>query len=163
MSFTRAAAALLMLSLTSSVQAQSAFARSATADPPGRSAEADRQPALAGRVAQRPDPGEGGEAVDVSRLPLNLDRIQRGLRQSAIREEREGLNLRYVVEVYGQAPPFVLFGPEDNLVHGPVPYGAPTHRDMIAHVTPKEFRTTGAGAGADVGALFRWLAEKSKK
>ena len=108
----------------------------------------------------RPD---AQETVDVSRLPLNLERIQRELRQSAIREEREGLNLRYVVEVYGQAPPFVLFGPEDNLVHGPVPYGAPTHRDMIAHVTPKEFRTTGAGAGADVGALFRWLAEKAKK
>ena len=104
----------------------------------------------------RPD---AQEAVDVSRLPLNLDRIQRGLRQSAIREERQGLNLRYVVDVYGQAPPLVLFGPEDNLVYGPVPYGAPTHRDMIEHVTPKEYRAP----AADFSALLRWLAEKGKK
>lgn len=108
-----------------------------------------------GRQA-RPD---AQEAVDVSRLPLNLDRIQRGLRQSAIREERQGLNLRYVVDVYGQAPPLVLFGPEDNLVYGPVPYGAPTHRDMIEHVTPKEYRAP----AADFSALLRWLAEKGKK
>ena len=97
--------------------------------------------------------------LDVSRLPLNLDRIQRGLRQSAIREERQGLNLRYLVEVYGQAPPLVIFGPEDNLVHGPVPYGAPTHREMIDHVTPKEYRAP----AADFSALVRWLAEKTKK
>jgi hypothetical protein len=104
-------------------------------------------------------PVQAQEAVDVSRLPLNLDRIQRGLRQSAIREERQGLNIRYVVDVYGQAPPFVLFRPDDNLVYGPVPYGAPTHREMIAHVTPKEYRAP----AADFGALFRWLAERSRK
>jgi hypothetical protein len=97
--------------------------------------------------------------VDVSRLPLNLDRIQRALRQSAIREERQGLNLRYVVEVYGQAPPLVIFWPEDNLVYGPVPYGAPTHKEMIEHVTPKEYRAP----AADFSALLRWLAERSKK
>ena len=102
---------------------------------------------------------EAQGTVDVSRLPLNLDRIQRGLRQSAIREERDGLNLRYVIDVYGQAPPLVLFGPEDNLVYGPVPYGAPTHRDMIEHVTPKEYRAP----AADFSALLRWLAEKAKK
>jgi len=99
------------------------------------------------------------ETVDVSRLPLNLDRIQRELRQSAIREERQGLNLRYVVDVYGQAPPLVIFGPEDNLVYGPVPYGAPTHKDMIEHVTPKEYRAP----AADFSALLRWLAERAKK
>lgn len=97
--------------------------------------------------------------MDVSRLPVDLDRIQRGLRESAIREERVGLNLRYTVEVYGQAPPLVLFGPEDNLVTGPVPYGAPTHKEMIEHVTPKEYRAP----AADLSALFRWLAERSKK
>ena len=104
----------------------------------------------------RPD---AQETVDVSRLPLNLDRIQRGLRQSAIREERQGLNLRYVVDVYGQAPPIAIFGPDDNLVHGPLPYGAPTHREMIEHVTPKEYRAP----AADFSALVRWLAERSKK
>jgi len=97
--------------------------------------------------------------VDVDRLPIDLQRIHRELQQSAVREEREGLNLRYIVDVYGQAPPIVIFGPDDNLVHGPVPYGAPTHREMIEHVTPKEYRTP----AADLGALARWLAERAKK
>jgi hypothetical protein len=97
--------------------------------------------------------------VDVSRLPLDLERIQRELRQSAAREEHQGLNLRYVIEVYGQAPPIAIFGPDDNLVHGPVPYGGPTHREMIEHVTPKEYRAP----AADFSALVRWLAERAKK
>lgn len=97
--------------------------------------------------------------VDVSRLPIDLGRIQRALRASADREEREGLNLRYRVQIYGQAPPIVLFGPDANLAHGPVPYGAPTHREMIEHVTPKEFRAP----AADLSALIRWLAERANK
>ncbi len=97
--------------------------------------------------------------VDVSRLPLNLDRIQRELRQSVVREERKGLNLRYVVDVSGQATPIVFFEPEANLVHGPVPYGAPTHRDMIEQVTPREYRAP----AADFSALLRWLADRARK
>jgi hypothetical protein len=104
--------------------------------------------------------GAGAQTtVDVSRLPIDIERIQRELQQSTSREEHEGLNLRYVVEVYGQAPPIVFFGPDDDLVHGPVPDGAPTHREMIEHVTPKEYRTP----AADLGALARWLAERAKK
>jgi hypothetical protein len=98
-------------------------------------------------------------SFDVSRLPVDLARIHRALRASADREEREGLNLRYRVQIYGQAPPIVLFGPEANLASGPVPYGAPTHREMIEHVTPREFRAP----AADLSALFRWLAERAKK
>lgn len=97
-------------------------------------------------------------SVDVSQLPLDLDRVQRKLQQSSVREEREGLNLRYIIEVFGQAPALVIFTKEDNLVNGPVPHGAPTHREMIEHVTPKEYRAP----AADIGALIRWLAERSK-
>lgn len=99
------------------------------------------------------------EAVDVSRLPIDVERIQRELKRSADREEHEGLNLRYVVSVYGQAPPLVVFGPQDDLVHGPVPRSAPTHRDMIEHVTPKEYRAP----AADLGALVRWLTERTRR
>jgi hypothetical protein len=102
-------------------------------------------------------PARAQTSIDVSRLPISLDRIQRALRESAIREERVGLNLHYKVEVYGQAPPIVLFGPEAQLETGPVPYGAPTHREMIDHVTPKEFRAP----AADFGALLRWLVERA--
>lgn len=104
-------------------------------------------------------PVQAQVAVDVSKLPIDLDRIQRELRESTAREEREGLNLRYFIDVYGQAPPLVLFGPEDNLVHGPVPYGGPTHQDMLEQMTPKEFRAP----AADFSALLRWLAERSKR
>lgn len=95
--------------------------------------------------------------VDVSRLPISLERIQRELRASSIREEREGLNLRYTVDVYAPAPPLVFLRREDNLVNGPVPYGGPTHKDMLEQMTPKEFRAP----AADIGALLQWLASRA--
>ena len=98
--------------------------------------------------------------IDVSRLPLNVQRIHRELRQSAtVREDHDGLSLRYQIEVYGLAPELKLFTPEDNLTTGPVPYGAPTHQEIIEHVTPQEFRSP----VMDFNALFRWLGEKAKK
>ena len=97
--------------------------------------------------------------LDVNRLPLDLERVQRELKQSTAKEEREGLNLRYTIAVYGQAPPLVLFTPGENLAAGPVPGSAPTHRDMIEHVTPKEYRAP----PADLAALFRWLSDRSRK
>jgi hypothetical protein len=103
-------------------------------------------------------PATAQGTVDVAKLPVNVDRIQRQLQQSAVREERNGLNLRYVVDVYGQAPRIELFTKQDRLADGPVPYGAPTHRQMIEAVTPQEYRAP----AADFGALFRWLADKAK-
>ena len=99
------------------------------------------------------------EAVDVSRLPINLEKIQRELRQSSDKEERDGLNIRYIIDVYGQAPPIVIFGPTFDLLYGPVPNSAPTHKEMIEHVTPIEYRAP----AADLGALLRWLADRAKK
>jgi hypothetical protein len=98
--------------------------------------------------------------VDVQRLPVNLRRIQRELAQETRqREERDGLNLRYIIDVFGQAPPIEIFTPDDNLIYGPVPYGAPTHQDMIYMMTPPEFRSP----VMDFGALFRRLSGKDKK
>jgi hypothetical protein len=107
-----------------------------------------------------PDSGRGVEAaVDVSRLPVSLDRIRRGLQQATtVREERDGLNLRYFVEVWGQAPPLQILDPRfDNLVQGPVPYGGPTHQEILNLITPREYRAP----AADVGALLRWLVGRS--
>jgi len=103
-------------------------------------------------------PAAAQSSVDVGKLPIDLERIQRQLRQGAVREERDGLNLRYVVDVYGQAPRIELFAPAPNLMTGPSPYGAPTHRQMIDMVTPQEYRAP----AADFGSLFRWLADKAK-
>jgi hypothetical protein len=90
---------------------------------------------------------------------LNLARIQRGLQRSAERQEGEGLNLRYYVNVYAPAPSIQLFTRQDNLAFGPAPYGAPTHRDMMNMITPQEFRAP----VADFSGLARWLANRAKK
>ena len=106
-----------------------------------------------------PDDPPRDTAIDVSRLPLDVQRIYRALRQSVtVSEEHEGLSLRYQIEVFGLAPEIRLFTPEDNLTSGPVPYGAPTHQEFIEHVTPKEFRSP----VMDFNSLFKWLAEKAK-
>jgi hypothetical protein len=111
------------------------------------------------------DPGGKGDgakpaesSVDVSRLPLNLDRIKRQVRQSTVRDESDGLRLRYVVDVFGQSPRIELFGGLENSLTGPAPYGAPTHQDMLQIMTPQEF----SAPAANFGNLFRWLADKAK-
>jgi hypothetical protein len=103
-------------------------------------------------------PAVAQERVDVGKLPVNLERIQRQLQQSSVREERDGVNLRYFVPVYGQAPRIQLFTKQDNLETGQAPYGAPTHRDMINAVTPQEFRAP----AADFSGLLRWFSDKAK-
>lgn len=105
----------------------------------------------------RPETGTSG--VDVDRLPLDLGRIQRELRRSPDSETREGLKLRYFLQIYGTAPELKIFADADNLVHGPVPYGAPTHQDMLNVMTPQEFRTP----VMDFGSLFRWASEQLSK
>ncbi|SRR6476646_1237324 len=79
--------------------------------------------------------------VELDRLPVNVARIGRQLRQTEVREERNGLRLRYDIQVYGEAPRFKLVTPLDNLLVGGVPNSAPTHGDMIRQMTPKEFST----------------------
>lgn len=96
--------------------------------------------------------------MDVSQLPLNLDRIKRQLQQSTVRDESDGLRLRYVVDVFGQAPRIELFGNRDYSLTGPAPYGAPTHNDLLQMITPQEHRAP----AANFGNLFRWLADKAK-
>lgn len=102
----------------------------------------------------------GGQApVDVSRLPVNLARIERQLQQTQDREAHEGLNLQFFVGVFGQAPPIELFSKDDNLLYGPVPYGAPTHQDMLRMITPQEHRSP----AMDFGGLFKWIVDRTRK
>jgi hypothetical protein len=99
-------------------------------------------------------------SVDVKRLPIDLIKVTRDLRQAAATEsQNNGLHIRYRVDVYGQSPRIELFTKQDNLDNGPVPYGAPSHQEMINHVTPQEYRAP----YADFGNLIRWLSDKAKK
>lgn len=106
-----------------------------------------------------PSAASDPDAIDVARLGVNVDRIYRQLRQTTVREEIDGLHLRYTIDVFGRAPNIELFTKQDNLLKGPVPYGAPTHADILQAITPQEYRAP----AADFGALFRWLADKAKK
>src|ERR687892_412929 len=95
-------------------------------------------PAVAAQSAP-PDPPAGSSdgvvaVVDVGRLPIDLRRIERDFRQTTIREERDGLNLRYFVDVYAKAPEIVLFTKADNLLNGPVPYGGVVRTSAVARV-----------------------------
>ena len=124
---------------------------------------------VAGAAAQSPAPAEtqpqapasahAPAPVNADQLGLNLSRIQRELRRSAERQEYDGLNLRYYVNVYAPAPPIRLFTPLDNLLYGPAPYGGPTHRETMNMITPQEFRAP----AADLTGIGRWFANKAKK
>jgi hypothetical protein len=103
-------------------------------------------------------PATAQENVDVNKLPVNLQRIQRQLQQATVRENQDGLNLKYFVDVFGRAPRIELWAPEPNLMTGPAPYGAPTHRQILEHITPQEYRAP----AADFSALLRWFADKAK-
>lgn len=140
-----AVAPVLLLALAGSAAAQTA------------PTEGQPEPAASSRAVAAPP--AAAPAVDVSRLPVNIGRLQRHLRRSAIRDESVGLDLRFVVEVFGQAPPIVFLPPDSNLEFGPTPYGAPTHADFLRQITPQPYRAP----AANVNDLFRWLADKASR
>jgi hypothetical protein len=110
--------------------------------------------------AQQPAaPAASSEDIDVSKLPLNLNRLQSKLQASVQREEQSGPHIRFNIDVLGTAPRLKLLSPEDNLRDGPVPYGAPTHRDMMNYATPMEFRAP----VMDFNSLMRWIQSKVGK
>lgn len=126
---------------------------------------ADVAPAAAQGTPARQEPvgttGTAPPAVDASKLGVDIARVRRQLARVTVREERDGMRLRYAVDVFAQAPPLDLFPSarvDPNYFTGPVPYGAPTHREFLNLNTPVQHRNY----PADFGALFRWLADKSK-
>jgi hypothetical protein len=115
-------------------------------------------------AAQQPAPNRAATAtaaaqpaeVNVNQLPVDLSRIQRRLRAETARQTDNYMNLRFFVDVYAPAPPIILFTPQDNLQMGPVPYGGPTHREVIRQITPQEH----SAPAADFSSLFRWRKKK---
>jgi hypothetical protein len=111
-----------------------------------------------------PPPSTPDPAIDVSKLGVDLSRIQKGLRfaESRDKDTREGLRLAFQVQVYGVAPKIEVLKGVD-LFNGGVPGSAPTHRQMIEHWTPEIYRTP----GLPISALAFWAAQqlwqKSKK
>jgi hypothetical protein len=100
---------------------------------------------LGARAQQRPvaqaGTQDGTESVDPAKLGVSLDRIRRELRQAEIKEHSgdDPLKLEFTVEVFGTAPKITLL---DNFpLTGPVPYGGPTHGEVLEFLTPKEYRS----------------------
>lgn len=104
------------------------------------------------------------QVIDATKLGVSLSRIQKALRTAASKEKSqlEGLRLEFQVQVYGTAPRIEVLKDID-LVNGPVPGTAPTHRQFLDHVTPQIYRTP----VMPISALAFWAAqhliEKTKK
>jgi hypothetical protein len=113
-------------------------------------------PAPAGAQNAAAPPAEA--QIDVSKLPVNLTRLQNQLRASSERADGNASRLRFTIDVYGRAPRIQLITPEDNVRWGQAPYGGPTHREMMDIVTPREFRSP----VMDFSNLMRWIQSRTK-
>jgi hypothetical protein len=108
------------------------------------------------------------QAISVNKLPIDLDKVQHGLRQAAASDssDNHGLKINYRVDVYGEAPRIEIFTKDDNLATMPAPYGAPTHRDMMQSVT-RTFDGRGASYRSpelmDFSSLLRWFSDKANR
>ena len=126
--------------------------------PPGAPA-ALAQPPPAPPVADQATPS-------VESLGISFARIKRELRILPPSTAKTALKLEYYVEVQGLMPPLPIFRPGE-LTTGPVPYGAPTHADMMDHVTPLAFKsgTVPVSSLAIMGIvkLLQWEAQRARE
>jgi hypothetical protein len=101
------------------------------------------------------------QAMDATKMGIDLDRIKRGLAETAEDDSGDPLRLRFRVEVVGIAPKIDFLEGFD--VAGPLPYGAPTHREVLDVITPREFRTPVFPIAGLAMAAAQKLAEYGKK
>lgn len=146
------------LVLAAPAVAQDAPAPKAAPPPQQRSTDAPPE--------KRPAETKPQESVNAEQLGVSLDRIRLRFQRTGLFEpvfDSDKLKLSTRVDVVGKAPPLRLFGPDANvkneLTSRAVPFGAPTHRDMLQVMTPQEFRTP----AMDMNALFEWLSKQFDK
>ena len=103
-------------------------------------------------------------AIDATKLGVSLSRIQKALRTADARQKTnpEGLRLEFNVQVFGTAPR-IEFLKDVDLMYGPVPGTAPTHREFVEMVTPPIYRTPVVPISAFAVWAAQWMAEKTKK
>jgi hypothetical protein len=131
-------------------------------------AQQDPAPGTAATRAE-PPPAQVASAQSVpsvESLGMSFERIKRGLRILPPSTAKTPLKLEYYVEVQGIAPPIPIFRPGE-LATGPIPYGAPTHADMMAHVTPIEFSSPRIPVSSIVimglAKLVQWEAQRARE
>ena len=123
--------------------------------------------AAAARIQPPTAPRGQAQAVpSVESLGMSFDRIKRELRILPPSTAKTALKLEYYVEVRGLLPPMPLFRPGE-LTTGPVPYGAPTHWDMMNHVTPEAFKAgtvpVSSLAIMGIAKLIQWEAQRARE
>jgi len=125
---------------------------------PTRAQDAQQAPAAVDPAADA--------AIDATKLGVSLERIQKGLRltESRDKEKQTGtaLRLEFQVQVYGMAPKIEVLKGID-LMNGQVPGSAPSHRQLIEHVTPVIYRTPVMPLSALAGWAAVQLFQKSRK
>ncbi len=105
--------------------------------------------------------------ADIDRLPISLSRIRRELAEAASYRERfEDFRLITILNVYGQAPRFELFTPEEEASlqgGGGVRYGSPTHSEFLAQVAPRNFRAPVMNLSGNLFSLTSAVAERRRE
>jgi hypothetical protein len=98
-------------------------------------------------------------------LGLSFDRIKRALRLQPASTAQTPLKLEFYVEVFADAPPILLFQPGE-LATGPVPYGAPTHSDVLDLFTPMEFKSPSVPISSiaimGLAKLIQWETNRAR-
>lgn len=107
-------------------------------------------------LAQDAQPPQGPDDLDPTKMGVSIERIQKGLRIAESTEQRSGsaLRLNFQIQVYGQAPKIDVLKDVD-LLNGPVPGSAPSHRDIVEFLTPQMFRAP----VMPISALLGWAAQ----
>ena len=126
--------------------------------------------AAGNRPDSRPPTASQSDAAQLSpsveSMGMSFDRIKRELRILPPSTAKSAIKLEYYVEVQGLMPPLPLFRPGE-LTTGPVPYGAPTHWDMMDHVTPLAFKTgtvpISSLAIMGIAKLIQWEAQRARE
>jgi len=119
------------------------------------------------KTAQSASPPAAGAVPDIDALGVSFDRIKRLLADRAPTANQNGLKLNYYVEVMALAPRLQLFTREELAPRGVIPWGAPTHADIVNLLTPIEFRSPRVDVGSlailGIIKLAQWEAERMKR
>ena len=134
---------------------------------PARAHQGSAPATFATQTQPPPVQADSGRAVpSIDSLGLSFARIKRELRILPPSTAKTPLKLEYYVEVQGLMPPLPIFRPGE-LTTGPVPYGAPTHWDMMAHVTPEAFKSgtvpVSGLAIMGIAKLIQWEAQRARE
>jgi hypothetical protein len=106
-----------------------------------------------------PAPAPDPSAIDPTKLGVSFDRVRMQLAQPAP-PKTAGLKIQETIEVVGKSPTLFLWDPKTaNLTSQAVPFGAPTQKDIMKVIVPKEFQNY----PFDLNALMQWLAQHLNK